>query len=207
MYCIEITSGNINTVAREKVCNLCISSDEKYLLNSTDNIITLYDIESLSAFKEIILPDDQNLLWGVPIAFHPKETIMVIASQNIIDYDIITLTILDYEKETPITSIEIHDCLEIVADNAVCFSDNGEAVILSAFKEDIYKWYFKTNFLSKLDSQSNNERQTTNNTIESDGCFVVLREHLSLQELIDKTRESLGVLKLTSDERSRYYLD
>ena len=206
LYCIDIVSGNINPIAEEKSCNLCLSSDENYILSSSDNMITIYDIESLNTFKEIILPDDQNLLWGEPIAFHPKETLMVIACQKIVEYDIITLTIWDYEKDTSVTSIEIYDCLEYVADNAVHFSDSGNSVIFNAYERDVYKWYFKTNTLCKLDSQSN-ERQLANNIIEADGCFVVLREHLSLQQLIDKTRESLGVRKLTLEERSKYYLN
>ena len=205
LYCVDIASGNINPVTEERICNLCLSSDEKYILSSSDNMITLYDIKTLNTFKEIILPDDHSLLWGVPIAFHPKETLMVIACQNIVEYDIISLAIWDYDKRRVVASIEINNYLECVAYNMVHFSDSGDSVILNAYDEDIYKWYFRTNTLNKLDLQSN-ERQPANNVIEADGCFVVLREYLPLQQLIDKTRKSLGSRKLTMDERSKYYL-
>lgn len=206
LYCADISSGSIKQIADEE-CNICLSFDEKYLLKSTDNIITIYDIESLTMFKKIILPDNQDLLWGESIVFHPNETLIVTASRDIVEYETLVLTVWDYVKGAPINSIRINDCFDIATSSRVVirFSDNGDSVILNEMEDDVYEWCFRANALYKINIQTN-EPQYVGNIIEGDGVFVVLREQLSLQQLMDKTRAALGGRTLTLEERNKYYL-
>ena len=117
------------------------------------------------------------------------------------------LTVWDYVKGAPINSIRINDCFDIATSSRVVirFSDNGDSVILNAMEDDVYEWCFRANALYKINIQTN-EPQYVGNIIEGDGVFVVLREQLSLQQLMDKTRAALGGRTLTLEERNKYYL-
>lgn len=199
VYCMDIHSGNIVPFDKDDFGKIFLSADEKYIFKSLGTIIQIFDVESLAVVREIALPEDHSLEWSESMAFHPYETLMVTATtcynENLTHN--MVLTVWNYESGTSIASIAIED---YYGDDFVCFSENGDSVILN--KE--YQWDYKTDRLNKLESPIN---QTPCNKIENDGFFVVATEYLPLQQVIDKTRMSLGNRELTSEERSTYYLD
>lgn len=200
--CIDICSGNI-VIFDEDIfgSEIYLSTDEKYIMKTFKNVIKIFDAGTLLAVREIALPEDHSLGWGKDIAFHPKETLMVTASV-FGDEDFmfnIQLTVWNYESGVSIASITIEDYNDY-NDDIVRFSKNGDRVILN----DEFQWDFTAGSLDKLESPIN---QTPYNKIENKGFFVVATENLPLQQVIDKTRISLGNRKLTVEEQSTYHLD
>ena len=200
LYCLDLCSGNLTTLV-DGDGSIVLSADEKHLVKTSENTLTLFDVESLTVYHEIALPENQLLLFGEPVAFHPYESLLVAASSDTFEIDSVMLTIWDYNVGVQIASIVIKDYYSGV--EVIHFSDNGDSVILSK----CYLWNFRTNELQKIGDLSPFISQSTNRIVEEDGVFVVEREKLSLQDIMDKTRKSLGNRKLTPEERDTYYLD
>lgn len=206
LYCLDFCSGNLISLAEENRSTLFISIDEKYLVKTCDNTLTLYEVDSLTIYKEIKFPKDQNLLWGKSIAFHPYESLLVTATSYTYELDhSAILTIWDYNEGVPITSVIIENYYS--GEEEVYFSNNGNSVILSNCLGNYFMWNFRLNELQKKEDSALSLSPNINYTIEQDGCFIVERKKISLQELMDQTRRYLGNRKLTLEERRTYYLD
>jgi WD40 repeat protein len=204
-YCIDIDSGTIKLVYDESgLCEMNLSGDEKYISISGEDTIILFDTESLDIYKEIKLPQDHKLLWGKSIAFHPTEDLLVFAYTIDDDLESIHLCIWNYKIGASVVSVKIEGCS--ASEDMISFSECGDYVIYEGWR-GVYRWFYRTNILERDDSVNPSSLQFSDRIIEHDGSFVVEKENLPLQQLINQVRENLNGRQLTKEERQKYYLD
>ena len=204
-YCIDIDSGTIKLVYDESgLCEMNLSGDEKYISISGEDTIILFDTESLDIYKEIKLPQDHKLLWGKSIDFHPTEDLLVFAYTIEDDLESIHLCIWNYKIGASVVSVKLEVCS--ASEDMISFSGCGDYVIYEGWR-GVYRWFYRTNILEKDDSVNPSSLQFSKRIIEPDGVFVVEKENLPLQQLMNQVRENLNDRQLTMEERQKYYLD
>lgn len=203
-YCMDIDSGNIKLISELDASEINFSCDEKYISISVKNTITIFETESLDIYRDIILPQEQELLWGgKALAFHPTEKLLVTASDKN-PFDLI-LDVWDYQIGILIVSIEVEaNCGN---ENFISFSECGDYVIYKSAWAGEYRWDFRNNVLEKNSQEISFSLQFSNRIIVEDGCYVIEKENLSIQQLMNKVRKSLNGRQLTMEERKKYYLD
>lgn len=204
-YCIDIDSETIKLVYDESgLCEMNLSGDEKYISISGEDTIILFDTESLDIYKEIKLPQDHKLLWGKSIDFHPTEDLLVFAYTIEDDLESIHLCIWNYKIGASVVSVKLEGCS--ASEDMISFSGCGDYVIYEGWR-GVYRWFYRTNILEKDDSVNPSSLQFSKRIIEPDGFFVVEKENLPLQQLMNQVRENLNDRQLTMEERQKYYLD
>ena len=204
-YSIDIDLGSIKLVYDEYgISEMNLSGNEKYISISGEDTIILFDTESLDIYKEIKLPQDQKLLWGKSIAFHPTEDLLVFAYTIEDDLESIHLCIWNYKIGASVVSVKLEGCS--ASEDMISFSECGDYVIYEGWGS-VYRWFYRTNILEKDDSVNPTSLQFLDRIIEPDGFFIVEKENLSLKQLMLKVRKSLGDRTLTLEERRTYYLD
>lgn len=204
-YCIDIDSGTIKLVYDESgLCEMNLSGDEKYISLSGEDTIILFDTESLDIYKEIKLPQDHKLLWGKSIDFHPTEDFLVFAYTIEDDLESIHLCIWNYKIGASVVSVKLEGCS--ASEDMISFSECGDYVIYEGW-HGVYRWFYRTNILERDDSVNPSSIQFSDRIIEPDGFYVVEKENMPLQQLMNQVREYLNGRQLTKEERQKYYLD
>lgn len=176
-----------------------LSPDDKLVLIADANTIFLFDTISSELYKTLKVPEDQLIFGEDIIAFSPNgDYIAALTSPD--DPSMMIATLWDVKSGVIITSISY----EAGHGESVSFSPDGNTVII----DNNLMWDYRKNQIQAIDkTKEASSLKTTNESIVNDGIFVLMERNISLQELIDETRERFKDNPLTPEERKKYYLD
>ena len=179
------------------VIKILISPDDRTILVADNKTITLIDAVTLQPNQTIVIPESQSL-WAVDcVAFNPQGN-LVAAITTPDDPSLMVATIWDCNTGQSMYSITY----EAGLGESIDFSFDGNSVIIDNDK----CWNYKEHELVPV-TDSHSCISVAPDLIILNDCFVEEQEKLSLQELIDETRERFKNQQLTPEERKKYYLE
>ena len=195
---LNYNSGELKKLS-PRAPKIQLSPDEKWVLIADANTIFLFDTISSELYKTLKVPEGQIIFGEDIIAFSPNGD-YIAALTSPVDPSMMIATLWDVKSGVILTSISY----EAGYGKSVSFSPDGNTVII----DNNLMWVYRKNQIQAIDkTKEASSLKTTNDSIVNDGIFVLMERSISLQELIDETRERLKDNPLTPEERKKYYLD
>ena len=198
---------NLNYISGElkklspRASKIQLSPDDKLVLIADANTISLFDTISSELYKTLKVPEDQMIL-GEDIVVFSSNGDYIAALTSPENPSLMVATLWDVKSGVLLTSISY----EAGFGESISFSPDGKAVII----DNNLIWDYRKNQIQTIEKTKKVSSVKTTKESESivnDGIFVLMKRDISLQELIDETRERLKDNPLTPEERKKYYLD
>lgn len=196
VWCMDYVLSHVIKFSSEKVLRMLLTPDNKSILTVNERSISFFDAITLLEGMKIILPDEQSFLWANVdcIAISPNGE-LIAAQTYPEDPSKMVANLWDSKTGHLIVSIMYDDGGSLSP--SISFTHDTNQIIIDGHLQ----WDIKNNMLKER------ELFPKTDEIVIDAMDLLIKTNISLQSLIDETRERLSDYHLSQEERKKYYLE
>lgn len=195
-WCMDYVLSRVIKFSSEKILRMLLTPDNKTILTVNERSISFFDAITLQEGMKIILPDEQSFLFANEdcIAISPNGE-LIAAQTYPEDPSRMAANLWDSKTGHLIVSI-MYDNGSLLSPSISFTHDTNQIII-----DGHLQWDIKNNMLQER------ELLPKIDEIVIDAMDLLIKTNISLQALIDETRERFRDCHLSQEERKKYFLE